>query len=130
MGDRLGIPIAWYKARIPKFSRKSIREGARSLFGRGPERPQNISCFRATPRLHRCKSGFALEQETFLGLAGPCLKRLLAPSLIDFWESPGIWALYQAIGTQGQTAGQHPKASLGPRQPLFVLPALRELESA
>ena len=30
------------------FPRKSIREGASSLFGPGPERPQNISCLRAT----------------------------------------------------------------------------------
>ena len=73
----LGIPIAWYKARIPGFPRKSIREGASSLFGRGPERPKIVSCSsaregasslfgrgpespkivscsRATPRLHRC----------------------------------------------------------------------------
>ena len=54
---RLGIPIAWYKARIPGFPRKSTREGASSLFGPGPERPKIVSCSRATPRLHRCKSG-------------------------------------------------------------------------
>ena len=36
----LGIPIAWYKARIHGFPRKSIKEGASSLFRRGPERPQ------------------------------------------------------------------------------------------
>ena len=30
----------------------------------------------------------------------------------------------------GQTAGGHPKASPRPRQPLFAVPALRELESA
>ena len=28
---KIGIPIAWYKARIPAFPRKSIREGASSL---------------------------------------------------------------------------------------------------
>ena len=44
----LGIPIVWYKARIPGFPRKSIREGASSPFGPRPERPQNISCSRAT----------------------------------------------------------------------------------
>ena len=53
----LGIPIAWYEARIPVFPRKSIREGASSLFGPGPESPKVVSCSRATPRLHRCKSG-------------------------------------------------------------------------
>ena len=94
------VPIAWYKARIPGFPRKSIRDGASSLFGRGPERPKKIvSCSRATPRLHRCNLGVALEQETiFLGLSGPRPKRLLAPSLIDFRGNPGIRALYQAIG--------------------------------
>ena len=38
----LGIPIAWYKARIPVFPRKSIREGASSLSGRGRRVP-NLS---------------------------------------------------------------------------------------
>ena len=33
-----GIPIAWYKARILVFPRKSIREGASSLFGPGLEK--------------------------------------------------------------------------------------------
>ena len=92
------IPFAWCKARIPGFPRKSIREGASSLFGRGPERPKNVSCSRATPWLHRCKSGVALEQETILGLSGPRPKRLLAPSLIDFRGNPGIRALHQANG--------------------------------
>ena len=54
---KIGIPFAWYKARIPVFPRKSTREGASSLFGPGPERPKIVSCSRATPRLHRCKSG-------------------------------------------------------------------------
>ena len=40
----------------------------------------------------------ALEQEIFWGLSGPGLKRLLAPSLIDFRGKTGIRALYQAIG--------------------------------
>ena len=44
----LGIPIAWYEARISGFPRKSLREGASSLLGRGPERPKNVSCSRAT----------------------------------------------------------------------------------
>ena len=29
----LGIPIAWYKARVLGFPQKSIAEGASSLFG-------------------------------------------------------------------------------------------------
>ena len=37
-------------------------------------------------------------KETILGLFGPCPKRLLAPSLIDFRGKTGIRALYQAIG--------------------------------
>ena len=66
-----GTPIAWYKARIPGFARKSIREGASSLFGRGPERPKNVSCSRAT---QTCTSAT-------LGL--PWSKRL-------FWDSPAL----------------------------------------
>ena len=58
---------------------KSIGEGARSLFGGWPGSPENVSCSRATP----CKSGVALEQETFSGLPGHPPKRLLAPSPID-----------------------------------------------
>ena len=67
----LGIPIAWYKARIPGFPRKSTREGASSLFGRGPESPQNVSCSRAT---QTCTGAT-------LGL--PQSKR-------HFWDSPGL----------------------------------------
>ena len=50
--NRLGSPIE-----LPDFPEKSIREGASNLFGRGPESPKIVSCSRATPRLHRCKSG-------------------------------------------------------------------------
>ena len=52
---RVGIPIAWYKAQIPGLNPKLIREGASSLSG--SERLNNISCSRASLRLHRCKSG-------------------------------------------------------------------------
>ena len=45
---KTSIPIAWYKARIPGFPWKSIREGTSSLFGRRPEGPQNVSCSTAT----------------------------------------------------------------------------------
>ena len=62
---------------------KSIGEGASSLFGGRPGSPENVSCSRATPRLHRCKSGVAPEQETFSGLPGQPPKRPLAPSPID-----------------------------------------------
>ena len=31
-----------------------------------PGSPENVSCSRATPDLHRCNLGVALEQETFL----------------------------------------------------------------
>ena len=33
---------------------KSTGEGASSLFGGRPGSPENVSCFGATPRLHRC----------------------------------------------------------------------------
>ena len=65
---------------------------------RGPKSTQNVSCSRATPRLHRCNLGVALEQEILLGLFGPRPKILLAPSPVDFRGNPGIRALYQAIG--------------------------------
>ena len=61
------------------ISRKSIREGASSLFGWGPERPKNVYCSRATPDLHRCKLGVALEQETFWDSPALTRKKLLAP---------------------------------------------------
>ena len=67
-------------SRIPP---KSIGEGASSPFGVWPGSPENVSCSRATPRLHRCKSGVALEQETFSGLPGHTPERPLAPSPID-----------------------------------------------
>ena len=44
-----------------------------------------------------------------------------------------FFILCQAIGRGrfgGQTASGHPKAFPRPRQPLFAVPALRELESA
>ena len=62
---------------------KSIGEGASSLFGGRPGSSENVSCSRATPDLHRCNLGVALEQETFSGLPGQPPKTLLAPSPID-----------------------------------------------
>ena len=52
-----------------------------SFLGMARESP-NVSCFRATPRLHRCKSEVALQQETFPGLPHPPT-RPLAPSPIN-----------------------------------------------
>ena len=43
--------------------------------------PKKVSCSRATPRLHRCKSGL-LQSKRYLWDSGPRPKRLLAPSLI------------------------------------------------
>ena len=65
----IGIPIAWHKPRIPGFLQKTIREGAISLLGQGPESHQNVSCIRATQTCIRCSLGVALERETFLGLS-------------------------------------------------------------
>ena len=42
----------------------------------------SLALGRATPDLHRCNLGVALEQETFSGLPGHPPKRLLAPSPI------------------------------------------------
>ena len=52
----LGIPIAWYKARIPVSSPKIIREGASGLWVRAGETQKSL--------LHRCNLGVALGQET------------------------------------------------------------------
>ena len=83
----LEIPIAWYKAWIPGFPGKSIREGeTSSLFGRGPESPKIV--------------WVALEQETFLGLSGPCPKRVLAPSLIGFRGNSGVRPCTRQSGPQ------------------------------
>ena len=63
---------------------KPIGEGASSLCGGRPCSPEDVSwqdsCSRPTPRLHWCKSGVALEQQTFSGLLGLPQERLLAPS--------------------------------------------------
>ena len=101
--DWVGIPIAWYKARIPGFPRKSIRERASSVFGLGPERPQNISCARATSRLHRCTCGVALEQETFSRLQALHPQRPLAPSPIDLGEVQEFRHCTRVSGSQGNS---------------------------
>ena len=81
----------------PELAPKSIGEGASSLFGGWPGSPENISCSSATPDLHRCNLGVALEQETFSGLPGHPPKRLLAPSPIDLGEVQAFRGLYQAV---------------------------------
>ena len=76
---------------------KLIGEGASGLFEGWPGNPENVSCSRATPRLHRCKSGVALEQETFSGLQGHPPKRPTCSFSYQFRGSPGIRGLYQAV---------------------------------
>ena len=81
----VATPMAWYnpRTRNSRITPKSVGEGASSPFGGWPGSPENVSCSRATPRLHRCKSGVAPEQETFSGLPGHPPKGLLAPSPTD-----------------------------------------------
>ena len=93
----LATLIAWYNPRVPGCAPKSIGEGASSLFGGWPGSPENVSCSSATPDLHWCTLGVALEQEAFSGLPGHPPKRLLAPSPIDLGAHPGIRGLYQAV---------------------------------
>ena len=64
-GYCVGIPIAWHKARIPVFPRKSIWRGASGLFGPGPERPQNISCSRATQTCTGATLGCSRARDNF-----------------------------------------------------------------
>ena len=52
---------------------------------------------RTTSRLHRCKSGVALEQETFSRLPGLPPKGLLAPSPVKLGEVQEFQGLCQAI---------------------------------
>ena len=68
----VGIPIAWYKAQILESPTKSIREGASSFLGRGPESLVNVSISsKASPDFHAAS---ALGQETILRLSsGPAL---------------------------------------------------------
>ena len=75
----------------------SLGEGASGLFGGWPGSPENVSCSRATPDLHQCNLGVALEQETFSGLPGLPPKRLLAPSPIEKRAIRKFGGLCQAI---------------------------------
>ena len=84
-----------------RIAPKSIGEGASSLLGGWPGSPENVSCSRATPDLHRCNLGVALEQETFSGLPGHPPKRLLAPSPID------LGAIREFGGCTRQSGSQH-----------------------
>ena len=79
-------PDCLVQSRHSKNLPESRSEGASSLLGRGRESLKNVCCSRATSRLHRCKSGVALEQDTFSRLSGPLPKRLLAPSLLDYFR--------------------------------------------
>ena len=79
---------------------KSRGEGASSLFGGWPGSPENVSCSRATPDLHRCNLGAALEQETFSGLTGLPPKRLLAPSPIDLGSIQKFGGCTRELGSE------------------------------
>ena len=88
-------PISW-------IAPKSIGEGASSLLGGWFGSPENVSCSRATPDLHRCDLGVALEQETFSGLPNHPPKRLLAPSPIDLGAIQEIGGCTRQSGSQSQ----------------------------
>ena len=65
--------------------------------------PENVSCCRASPRLHQCKSGVALEQETFSGLPGHLPERLLANSGVvpgDQGRNSRLWH-FSILGSSG-----------------------------
>ena len=83
MGNNIATPIAWYNPGNSRIAPKSIGEGASSLLGGWTGSPENVSFSSATPDLHRCNLGVALEQETFPRLPSHTPKRLLAPSPID-----------------------------------------------
>ena len=71
----------------------------------GPGVPKNVFCSRATPRLHRCKSGVALEQETFSGLPGLPHKKTTCSFSYRFRGNPEIRGLYQGIRVAMLQAG-------------------------
>ena len=90
--------------------RKLIREGVTSLLGGWPGGPENVSFSRATPDLHRCNLGVALEQETFSGpwailqkdylILLPSPKRLLDPSPIDLGAIRAFGGCTRQSGSQ------------------------------
>ena len=96
---KLGIPIAWYRTKPEFLEFPKYRYGKEQVVG--PERPKNVSCSGATPDLHLCNLGVAIEQETILGLSDPRPKRLLAPSLIDFVEIQEFGPCTRQLGFQG-----------------------------
>ena len=96
-GVRLCDPHCPVQPPNSRITPKSIGEGASGLLGEWPGSPENVSCSSATPELHQCNLGVALEQETFSGLPGHPPERLLAPAPIDFRGNPGIRGLYRAI---------------------------------
>ena len=101
---RLETLTAWLvQTPTSRISPKSIGEGASSLFGEWPRNRENVSCSSATPDLHRCNLGVALEQETFSGLPSPPPKRLLARSPIDLGAIREFGACTRQSGSQRKT---------------------------
>ena len=95
---KLGIPIAWYNARIPEFPRKSIREGASSLFGRGPERPQMSLALGQPQGCTGASLGCSRARDIF-GFLRPSPEKTTCSFPDRFsGKNTGIRALYQAIG--------------------------------
>ena len=94
-----GIPIAWYKARIPGSPRRSIRKGASSVVGWGPE-SLKMSLALGNPKVAPVQVWIAPEQETFGGLSSPRPKRLL---LSIFGEILEFGACTRQSGSQSQT---------------------------
>ena len=85
-GEQAGfeILIAWYNPRIPGLP-LNRQEKEQVVFLEDGPRVAKMSLAPVQPQgLHRCKSGVALEQETFSRLPGHPPKRLLAPSPVDF----------------------------------------------
>ena len=81
------------KARISGFPRKLIKEGASSLFGRGPERPQNVSCSRATQGCIGASLGCSRARDIF-GSLRPSPEKTTCSFPYRLWGNPGIRALY------------------------------------
>ena len=70
----IGIPFAWYKARIPGFPRKSIK------LWQGPESPKSVSCSSAN---QTCTGAATLHLPDSPTLARKTTCSLPYPSLID-----------------------------------------------
>ena len=94
--------IAWYNPPNSRIAPKPIGEGASSLFGEWPGSPENVSCSRATPDLHRCNLFACSRARDIFGTPGPFPKKTTCSFSYRFRGNPGIRGVVP--GNQGRNA--------------------------